>query len=118
MWRHAADPVAKADESVPRLSEWMALRRGFATNIANPKVMVFFASIFTALLPPSMPLWARGAALAIVGLDEGLWYSMLAIVLSTSHAQMVYRRAKGWIDRAAGSAMMMFGGRLLWSARS
>lgn len=115
-WRHADDPLAMDAAQAPAMSSWAALRRGYATNISNPKVMVFFASIFAAMLPPSMPTWTRLVALGFVGLDEGLWFTLLALMFSTERAQEAYRRAKRKIDRAAGTFMLFFGGKLMWSA--
>ena len=116
-WRHAKDPLVIGDAATDAISGFEAFRRGFATNIANPKVMVFFASIFAALLKPDWPLWVRLCVIAIVAFDETAWYCLLAVVLSTRRAQSVYRRAKSTIDRVAGSFMTIFGGELIWSAR-
>jgi threonine efflux protein len=116
-WLHAKDPIPtdpqSAKDSLTRLT---ALRRGFSTNIANPKVMVFFASIFSAVLDPAWPGWVRLSALVIVFLNETVWNGGLAILLSTSRAQSAYLRAKAGIDRTAGVFMMLFGGRLIWGA--
>ncbi len=115
-WRHAGAPMPVASFEATGLSALQALRRGYALNIANPKVIVFFASIFAAMLPPVMPLWFKLLVLIIVGIDEGLWYTLLALAFSTKPAQATYRRAKGSIDRTAGSVMLLFGGKLCWNA--
>jgi threonine efflux protein len=115
-WRHANSPLPVAGAATQELSSREAVRRGYLLNIANPKVVVFFASIFAAMLPPAMPLWFKLLILVIVAIDEGLWYTLLALAFSTPHAQRVYRSAKGSIDRVAGSLMIVFGGKLTWNA--
>jgi threonine/homoserine/homoserine lactone efflux protein len=115
-WRHADSPLPTADSGAEVLSAWDAVRRGYLLNIANPKVVVFFASIFAAMLPPAMPLWVKLVTLIVIAFDEGLWYSMLALLFSTPRAQTVYRSAKRTIDRVAGSFMLVFGGKLSWNA--
>jgi threonine efflux protein len=117
-FRHAREPLAVAvgAEGVAHLTATQAFRSGFTTNFANPKVMVFFASIFSAVLKPGSPLWVRIAAITIVFLNETLWDGALGLLLSTPHAQRVYRRAKTAIDRAAGTFMSLFGLRLIWGA--
>ena len=122
-WRHARDPLpglvaGEHHESAAgrRVGVVQALRRGYMTNISNPKVMVFFASIFTVVLAPSMPVWARAAAIGIVFFNETMWNGALGMLLSTARAQRAYARAKMAIDRSAGAVMGLFGLRLVYGA--
>jgi threonine efflux protein len=116
--RHAKKPLAAraGGEALAHLTPLNAFRRGFTTNFANPKVMIFFASIFTAILKPGVPLWVSFAAIAIVFLNETLWDGCLGLLLSTTYAQNIYSRAKVAVDRAAGVVMSLFGLRLIWGA--
>lgn len=43
-----------------------AFSRGFATNILNPKALVFFVSLMSSLVPASMSLTGKGMALVIL----------------------------------------------------
>jgi threonine efflux protein len=117
-WRHAAQPLATANENAVAMDAWQAWRLGFSTNLANPKVIVFFGSIFVTLFTPETPSWVRGLALVIVAINESGWYATVALLFSSRPAQIAYRRAKSWIDRATGAVMMLFGLRLILSARS
>ncbi len=114
-WIHAKDPAPETVGPTAALTGPQAFRKGLALNISNPKVMVFFASIFAAVLDPAWPAWVRLAVPAIILVDETLWYAMLTLVLSTPRPQSTYRRAKRWIDRGAGCFLFLFGGKLLWS---
>ena len=121
-WRHAQDPLAgvNLNDTAGRSdsgSILQGLRRGYLTNISNPKVMVFFASIFSAVLAPHIPVWARVTAIVIVFLNETGWNAALGLLLSTRKAQMTYLHWKAAIDRTAGLFMGAFGLRLLWGAR-
>lgn len=118
-WLHAKERLIEtATQAAPdRLKPLQAVRRGFATNIANPKVMVFYVSIFTAILKPEMALWVRFCAIAIMLLDNLLWYGSVGYLLSTTRAQGAYGRAKPVIDRVAGTVMFGFGLKLIWDAR-
>ncbi len=102
---------------VKRKSSSHLFRLGLATNFSNPKVIIFFGSIFTALLNPSMPLWVRAAALVVVPVNEFGWYFLVALVFTSERMQHFYRESERTIERLAGSVMMLFGLRLLWSAR-
>ncbi len=39
----------------PDLSAWQAIRNGYLTNILNPKVTLFFLSVFTQVISPTTP---------------------------------------------------------------
>jgi threonine efflux protein len=116
-WRHADKPLAAAN-GLAGMSAWQAWRLGFSTNLANPKVIVFFGSIFVTLFTPETPSWVRGAALVIVAANEIGWYAVVALLFSSRAAQAGYRRAKRWIDRVTGAVLMVFGLRLIFGARS
>jgi threonine/homoserine/homoserine lactone efflux protein len=88
-----------------------------AANLANPISVIFFSSIFAAILPIDVPVAVRGAAVLIIALDALLWYAALAWVFSARPARHRYQRARRWIDRAAGTLMVGFGVRLALSAR-
>ncbi|GAC1420862.1 MAG: threonine export protein RhtC [Acidobacteriaceae bacterium] len=117
-WRHSREElVAQTAPAPDHLRPLQAVRRGFATNIANPKVMVFYVSIFTAILRPETPGWVRLCAIGITLVDNMLWYGSVGLLLSTAPAQAGYGRAKTMIDRVSGSVMFLFGLKLIWSAR-
>ena len=86
-WRHAAQPLAPATEGVVAMNAWEAWRLGFSTNLANPKVIVFFGSIFVTLFTPETPSWVRGAALIVVAVNESGWYATVALLFSSRPAQ-------------------------------
>jgi threonine/homoserine/homoserine lactone efflux protein len=114
IFRHAAEPL-KIEEQGERLPNPML--KGFLTQISNPKVAVFFGSVFIALLPPEVPLWMALALIAIVSLNEVWWYSVVALFFGSGPMRNAYLRAKAWIDRITGLFLGALGLRLLWSAR-
>jgi threonine efflux protein len=116
-FRHAPEPLPRIDSEAGPIEAGDAYRRGFVVNMTNPKVMVFFGSIFASVYRSGMPEWANLAVLAVIALDEVAWYSVVAVVFSTGTAQAVYGRAKRWIDRAFGVFLAGFGCRLLLTLR-
>ncbi len=117
-WRHAGAPLAMTVNGAGGLGIWRAWRLGFATNLANPKAIVFFGSIFVTLFAVDTPLWVRVAALAIVAVNESVWYSLVALAFSSRPVQSAYRRGKRWIERVLGTAMLLFGLRLIADVRA
>ena len=113
--RHAADPV-EMNEGESNERGHSPLLRGFLTQISNPKVVVFFGSIFVAMLPREAPGWMTLALIAIVTMNEVVWYSLVSLFFGSSPVRHFYLRAKRWIDRATGAFLGLLGLRLLWRA--
>jgi threonine efflux protein len=112
---------AKSAEVAPALESFPShalLRRGILANLTNPISLVFFTSVFAAVLPPDSAPWVRLAAPVVIGLDAVCWYMLLAVMFSSTPARSRYLRAAKWLDRFAGAAMIGFGLRLLFTRRS
>jgi threonine/homoserine/homoserine lactone efflux protein len=116
MWRHARDPLPEI-ATFAGGSDWQVFTRALLLQLSNPKIMVFFGSIFLSVLPHDMPAWLQGAVLAIVAFDEFTWFALLALTFSGGTARAFYRRAKFWLDRTMGGALALLGLRLALSAR-
>jgi len=114
IFRHAAAPIALETEAGPADHPFV---KGFLTQISNPKVAVFFGSIFIAMLPADVPLWMTLALIAIVTFNEVWWYSAVALFFGSPPIRNFYLRAKIWIDRITGLFLGALGLRLLWAAR-
>jgi threonine/homoserine/homoserine lactone efflux protein len=107
---HAKEPLKMEGEAGGGNPFW----RGFMVQIGNPKVAVFFGSIFVAMLPVNPPLWVLLALLAIVTFNEVWWYSVVALFFGAGPVRNFYLRAKTWIDRVTGAFLGALGLRLLW----
>ena len=123
-WRHSgasAGAPAAAAAAAPRRSGHGGLARAVLTgamlSLGNPKIVIFFSSIFVALLPADAPLWLRLAVVAIVAVQEITWYTTVAFVFSRPRVQAAYRRASTWIERALGTVLVGLGARILVGVR-
>jgi len=118
LWRHARDALPEiAPGASPHLSGWQGFLRALLLQLSNPKIMVFFGSIFLSVLPQQMPAWMDGTVLAIVAFNEFTWFALLALLFSGGPARAFYRRAKFWLDRFMGGALALLGLRLALLSR-
>jgi len=118
LWRHAGAPLpAISSARIARTTGWQGFLRALLLQMSNPKIMVFFGSIFLSLLPAQSPGWLDAAALAIVATNEFTWFALLALLFSGDAAQAFYRRTKLWLDRIMGGALALLGMRLMLAAR-
>jgi len=116
IWRHARDPLPEIAAPAPG-GDGRIFVRALLLQLSNPKIMVFFGSIFLSILPQDLPGWMQAAVLALVAFDEFTWFALLALMFSGASARAFYRRAKFWLDRIMGGALALLGLRLALSAR-
>jgi len=117
LWRHAKEPLPEPSAAVANTGATQGFMRALLLQLSNPKVMVFFGSIFLALLPADPPGWMQAATLAIVAFNEFAWYVLLTLLFSGGPARAFYRRAKFWLDRIMGGALGLLGLRLALLSR-
>ena len=103
-WRHAKDPLPSDEttaKSAPR-SLSSAIKLGTVTQLANPKPILFFGAVFVGLVPPDTPTVVLAALLAVILLQESLWYILVARLFSLGRTRVAYGRFKAQVDRAFG----------------
>ncbi|MEO1719136.1 MAG: LysE family transporter [Pseudomonadota bacterium] len=113
-WRHAGDalPTHQETETSGAISLFAAFRLGLFTQLSNPKVAIFFASIFLAVLPPGSGALGAGVALVIVTANEFFWYAAVATGLSSAEPRRLYLSYKAPIERALAIILGLIGIRI------
>ena len=119
IWLGAKKPLISGTIE-PTSSTTTAIRSfalGLTTQISNPKTAVVYASVFAAFLPAESSLVFSFGIASLVFMIETVWYTLVALVLSSNVPRTVYLHYKSWIDRAAGGMMIALGFKLVASAR-
>ena len=96
-----------ADVAMPP-SDRGAFATGFLTNALNPKVTLFFISLFVLLVNPRTPKLVQAGyglwmALATIG-----WFSLVSVVFTREGVRRRFLRYGHWIDRALGVVFLAF----------
>ena len=119
IWRGARTAlVAEIHENSLAPTSYRFLLLGLTTQLSNPKTAIVSASVLAAFLPADASLAFKVIIASLVFLIEAGWYTLVALVLSSTGPRGVYMSAKAWIDRAAGGVMVALGIKLVTSHQS
>ena len=107
-----------ASASAPEANLWAVWRRGFLTNVLNPKVALFFLAFVPQFIPadaahPALSFLLLGVLFNINSLPVNLGYAWLAAW--AARRVLLLQRAMCWMDRAAGVLFIGFGLRLAFT---
>ncbi len=95
-----------------------ALRRGFLTNLLNPKVGIFYVSFLPQFMPAGVDPARFGLALTTIHVVEGLLWFALLITATVPIAGLLRRPPViRWLDRITGLVFVAFGLRLALERR-
>jgi len=96
------------------ISPVAALRSGFLTNAFNPKCMLFFMSLFSVVVDPSVPFAIMLVYGTIIFIETLAWFSFVAFCLSGKRTREKFSQMGHWIERVTGGILMALGIRLFF----
>jgi len=90
-----------------------AYLRGVLTDATNPKIGIFYLSLFPLFIPRGTPVLAFGLLLTAIHVAESItWLVLVAIVAGRIGHVFRRRSARRWADRVSGAAFLAFAARL------
>jgi threonine efflux protein len=99
-------------------SELATMRAGLLTNLANPKVVVYFGSVFSAFLGDRVDAAARWGLWGLVVAETFAWFALVAAFFALPAMRRGYLRLARWIDGVAGGVFVAFGLHLILGRRA
>lgn len=111
-WRHARSPLPEVEADALPTSTGAAVLKGLAVQLANPKPAIFFGAVFVGLVPPDTPLPVLALLMAVIFVDETLWYALVARLFSLPRPRALYARLKSGVDRTFGVLLAGLGIRI------
>lgn len=115
LWCSGAAPAVAQQAS---MSKALAFRTGFITSALNPKIALFYGSVFATALPAQPSVSMVSAALMLVLANSLLWHSSLAWLLSMPRVQQLYLLRYQRLTKFSAVLVGIYGVKLLLSVLS
>lgn len=109
LFRRSGQPVHYSNAINKNPALHSALRSGVATNLANPKSMVFYASVFAGAVPAQSSKETLLSMVLMVGAIATIWYGSVALVLSIHRMAKIYHTRKTVIERTCALFLILLG---------
>ena len=90
-----------------------AFGTGFLTNALNPKVTLFFVSLFVLVVDPRTPKLFQAGYGLWMSLATMAWFSLVSVVFTRDEVRGQFLRHGHWIDRALGVVFLGFAATLV-----
>lgn len=103
------------EHDVAAVSASHAFLKGLLTNLSNPKVLIYFGSVFSVFVGDDVASGARWGLFGLIAVETILWFSLVAFIFALPTMRRGYQRAAKWIDGLAGALFAGFGLNLILS---
>ncbi|MFT7619537.1 MAG: threonine/homoserine/homoserine lactone efflux protein [Planctomycetota bacterium] len=83
-----------------------AAKEGLGIAVVNPKIILFFAAIFSQFVEIDMSAQGVAIMVATASIIDGVWYSIVVLGLSRTRLIDVLRKNAIWADRLMGTILI------------
>ncbi|MGQ0587021.1 MAG: LysE family translocator [Gammaproteobacteria bacterium] len=111
-----AKPLPDAEEQLPAAQPGDAAKFfgiGVLTNVLNPKAVLFFVALFTAVVTGPVSTLLKVVLGAWIPLATFGWFAFVATMLGNPATRRKLRHVAHWIDRAMGAVLLLLGAGML-----
>lgn len=81
---------------------------GFYTNLANPKIVIYFSSVFSLALSSTAGANLKPQLAVIIPIQTFLVFSLLMMIMSIPKIKRIYQKSGSYIDIVSGSFFLLF----------
>ena len=103
------------DEAVELARSGRSFVKGLLTNLANPKAIIYFGSVFSLFVGDSVGAGARWGIFLLIIVETLAWFMVVASLFALPGMRRGYQRMAKWIDGIAGTLFAGFGIHLIIS---
>ena len=92
-----------------RISKFRAVRIGFVTNVLNPKATLFFLSLFSTMLNPTVGELTLVVIAVLLVVTTILWFSLVALLISYPRFTTILKRYEKTVNQFFGVLLIGIG---------
>ncbi|WP_351017453.1 LysE family translocator [Shewanella sp. AC91-MNA-CIBAN-0169] len=96
-------------------SLWIAARDGLAISLLNPKILLFFLALFSQFVLAAQTTTGQALIVFTPLIIDGLWYTVIAFVLSHSAVLPKLREKAKLINRLSGIVLILLSIRVIYT---
>lgn len=109
------NPLPPQEKAVELSRNGRSFLRGFLTNLANPKAVIYFGSVFSLFVGDDVGSGARWGLFLLIIAETFVWFTLVANLFALPAMRRGYQRVAKWIDGFAGVLFAGFGIHLILS---
>ncbi|MBS7820553.1 LysE family transporter [Wohlfahrtiimonas chitiniclastica] len=114
LMRAALKPIQMTARNATAVKQRFFLK-GLLTNLSNTKALIYFVSVFSAIVTGSIDLSTKAMILGIITLETLVWFLFIARLFSLPKVKQKYQQYAPYIDGLAGICFLLFGGFLVYT---
>ncbi len=100
------------------MSSLSAIYSGFLTNVLNPKATLFFLAIFSQFIGVDTAFNVQLLYAATLVVMTGLWFSVVALILTNPKIKAIFLKFAKWIDKICGILLIGLATKIIFSKAS
>lgn len=81
---------------------------GLFTNLANPKIVIYFSSVFSLALSSTERMNIKPQLAVIIPIQTFLVFSLLMMIMSVPKIKALYQKSGSYIDIVSGAFFLAF----------
>ncbi|WJG24307.1 LysE family translocator [Vibrio furnissii] len=105
--------VAAKLESGEQVTVWQSAQEGLMISLLSPKIALFFIALFSQYVAVGSGVGSKAAIVMTPWVVDGLWYTLITFVLSSSKLLNKLRAKAVVIDRISGVVLIALAVRVM-----
>ena len=115
-WANLQQPAQLDPASAAEDSSQNHFLLGLFTNLANPKTLIYFSSVFSLALASSADSSIKTQLALIIPVQTFVTFALFMLILSLPRIKAAYQAAGSYIDLLSGGLFLLFACWLWWDA--
>ncbi|NVJ57458.1 MAG: LysE family translocator [Vibrionaceae bacterium] len=105
--------VAAKLEAGEQSSVWQSAKEGFLISLLSPKIALFFTALFSQFVAVGDSVGAKSLIVLTPLVVDGLWYTLITLLLSSPRLLDKIRAKAQLIDRLSGVVLILLAVRVV-----